>query len=233
MGTISSEGLAQEYRVLAELGTLYAPRFEKRGVTAAKFKSYADTIGEMEKKRTDTLGTNSQKKGLTGMEAELRQEIITLIRPIQESAKKSFPKGSPELKEFHVGDVASDSTSLLLAWSADIPAAAVKYLTVLAKRGVMQEDIDRLLEKADELKQTDTQQETAKVKVRPEATAAFYASVKAAIDFADTIHTAAGLEFAKEPAILLQFDAAKKLRYEMPGKSKQAPAPAPPPAVAT
>jgi hypothetical protein len=215
MATISSEGLAQEHRVLAELGTTYASRMEKRGLTAAKFTSYAGMIDDMEEKRTDALGTNSQKKGLTGKEANMRQDVLTLIRPLQEAAKKSFPKGSPELKEFHVGDIISDSTPLLLAWAKDTAAASVKYLSTLAPRGVLQADIDALNAAAGELKQTDTKQETAKLKVRPEATAAFAASVRAVIECADSIHTAAGLEFAKEPAVLAQFEAAKKLRYEM------------------
>ena len=79
---------------------------------------------------------------------------------------------------------------------------------------MIQADIDELKALAAELKQTDTRQETAKTKARPEATAAFDASVKALVDCADSIHTAAGLEFAKEPTIKAQFDAAKKLRYE-------------------
>jgi hypothetical protein len=230
MATISSEGLAQEHRVLAELGTTYASRMEKRGLTAEKYTSYAGKIDDMEERRTDTLGTNSHKKGLTGREADLRQDVLTLIRPLQEAAKKSFPKGAPELKEFHVGDVVSDSTPLLLAWAADTAAASVKYLSTLAPRGVVQADVDALNAAAGELSQTDTQQETAKLKVRPEATAAFAASVKAVIDCADSIHTAAGLEFAKEPAILAQFEAARKLRYEMTPKAKQVSAPAPSPA---
>jgi hypothetical protein len=168
----------------------------------------------MESKRAEALGTDSSKKGLSGQEAGKRQELYALIRPIQETAKKTFPKGDPRLKEFHVGDAWSDSTSLLLAWASDVATAATKYLDLLAPKGLVQTDIDALKELAAELKQTDTRQETAKTKARPEATAAFNASVKALIDCADSIHTAAGLEFAKEPAIKAQFEAAKKLRYE-------------------
>jgi hypothetical protein len=214
MATISSEGAAQEQRVLSDLGTTYALRLGKRGVSPEKLKTYADLEADMESKRTEALGTDSSKRELSGQEAGKRQELYALIRPIQEAAKKTFPKGDPRLKEFHVGDASSDSTSLLLAWASDVAAAATKYLDLLSSKGLVQADIDALKSVAAELKQTDTRQETAKTKARPEATAAFNASVKALIECADSIHTAAGLEFAKEPAIKAQFDAAKKLRYE-------------------
>ena len=124
MSSITSEGAAQEQRVLSDLATTYILRIGRRGVTVEKLKTYADLKADMESKRAEALGTDSSKKGLSGQEAGKRRELYSLIRPIQETAKKTFPKGDPRLKELHVGDPFSDSTSLALAWASDIAAAA-------------------------------------------------------------------------------------------------------------
>jgi len=225
MPTISSEGAAQEQRVLTDLNTTYSPRMAKRGFDPVRMKTYADLEKDMEAKRSGALGTDSDKRGLSGQEAALRQDLVAHLRPMQEAGKKAFPKGSPQLRELHVGDILSDSTPVVLAWAEDIATAALKYLTILAAKGVLQSDIDTINSLAEQLKSIDTRQQTAKTKARPEATAAFYASVKALTEFSDSIHTAAGLEFAKEPTVKAQFDAAKKLRFEVPPRKSNGDAP--------
>lgn len=166
---------------------------------------------------------------LTEGEIVARRELVDDIRRVQSGITNMFPSQSPQWKEFHIGTKQLSSTPKVLAIAADVSSAFAKYKDVLAeKSGIIQKDVDELVETAERLRTLDTKHEVAKKKDSPEATRSFAQAMDAVLIAADFIHTAAGAEFKKEPEIAKQFKSAKKLRkLPEPKKTKQAP-PTPP-----
>ena len=121
---------------------------------------------------------------------------------MQQGAKRTFPKGSPQLKEFHVGEEYNHSTALLGKWAADIAAAWTKYKTdLIAKGRLLQKDVDTMVANASVLASTDATQENAKHVDAPEATVAALMAMEEVEKAADDIYGAAEAEYAKNPQV--------------------------------
>ena len=229
MSHISSEGLAQEQRVLTDLCTTYIDRLQKRGITTQKLTEYTGLVQAMLEKGALAGQTISDKKQLTKSEETSRKELLKIISKIREGVKDTFPAGSPQLREFHVGDKPANSTALIIEWASDIAKAWLKYKdTLIAKGGLLQSDIDEMTAAAEALASTDTRQEIAKSKTSPEATAAFNDAMNAVKEAADFIHGKAEIEFSKDKSILLEFHNVKNLRFTAPAKAKPETPPAQP-----
>ena len=230
MSSITSEGLAQEQRVLNDLCSLYTARLQLRGITPERLTAYAATVTAMEKQRSDTTQTGTNKLDLTQQEEQQRTALSALVKKVQQGAKNTFPDGSPLLKDFHIGERLTSSTPLTIAWGKDLLAQWLTYKDVLiAKGGLIQTDIDELQTAIQALEATDTAQELAKKKGAPEATAAFKNAMETARQTADSLHGIATVEFKNEPNVLKQFELAKKLRYQTSGKgNNNEPPPMPP-----
>lgn len=233
MGTITSEGLAQEQRVLHELCTTYSSRLQLRGITPERLTDFTTTIAAMEKQRTDSGHVKTDKRDLTIQELQQCTTVIGNIKKIQQGAKNTFAEGSPQLKDFHIGEKLFVSTPLVIGWAKDLLENWESYKDQLTtKGGLIQADIDELRTAVTALEAADTAQELAKKKGAPEATAAFKAAVAAAKLAADALHGIAAVEFKNEPEILKQFELAKKLRYQQPPNNDNGtPPPTPPPPV--
>lgn len=218
MATITSYGLAQEYRVVCELGRAQAPRLQGRGITEEKLTGGSDLVKVMQDKETAALNAATAKEVLTQQETLQRNNLVILLRAVQNGLKKQFGKGAKEGKDFHIGESLTNSTPKTLQWADDLVKAYPKYKDDLLNQGIMQTDIDAIKATASSLEATDTQQETAK-RTATQATAAAEAAVNAVSKYIDSIHSAAIMEFAKEPAIRGDFEAAKKLKYQAPPKA--------------
>ena len=223
MSTISSEGLAQEQRVLSELCTAHQARLQARGVTAEKLTAYAQLVGDMEAKRAASDQAQSAKQQLTQQEQKKRDEVLARVRGIQAGVKNSFATGSPQYREFHVGEKPNNSTSVVLGWATDIGAAWTKYKdAITASGGILQKDLDDLKAAADALAIIDTAQEVAKKKEGPEATATMKHAMENVEDVAEFVHTVAKAEFLQDKTTFAQFEQARKLRFDTPARKKEA-----------
>ena len=220
MATITSNGLAQEYRVVCGLCRVQAARLQGRGITEEKLSGGSDLVKVMRDKETAALNAATAKEVLTEQESLQRNNLVTLLRAFQNGVKKQFGKGAKEGKDFHIGETLSDSTPKTLQWVDDVVQAYPKYKDDLLKQGIMQSDIDAIRATAASLEATDTQQETAK-RTATQTTAAAEVALIAVSKYIDSIHSAAIMEFAKEPAIRTDFEAAKKLRYQAPPKASK------------
>ena len=227
MGIITSEGLAQEYRVLKQLCTVHNTRLQTRGVTPERLTSYSDSVAAMESQRAVLEEADSAKKQLTQQEETQRNTLTEHIRIIQKGVKNVFADGSPQRSEFHIGDKLNSSTAHVLGWTKDIGAGWEKYKDVLISGGLLQTDIDAMQTTADALTETDTAQEVAKKKTTPEATAALHTAIETVRKAADALHGIAAVEFKKEPALANQFEQAKKLRFEQSSKGGNGETPPP------
>jgi len=220
------EGLAQEEGALCVLATKHLSELQKRGVTSAFLTDYAAKLQNMQDAVAAHTGKTSDKKQLTVGELVAKGELLADIRRIQGGAKRTFPKGSPQLKEFYVGDKYNQSTALLGKWATGIAKAWEKYKTdLLAKGNLVQDDLDTMGSNASILQSADSSQENAKRIDAPEATTAALkamADVEAAADF---IYGAAEAEYAKKPEALGEFVALRPLRYAVERHRKPSPPP--------
>ena len=229
MSTISSYGAAQESRVLTGTVKTYLERLIERGVTEDLLINFGNDTSDMETKRAAMGDTRSGKKQMTEDEGVDRTEVLDIIRRVQSGVKLVFPSGSPQWKEFHIGETPNNSTPKALGWVVDIENAFNKYKDALvAKTGLIPRDIDVLKAAAKKLSDTDTQQELKKKIEAPDATSAFQQALAKVIETADFIHNAAAIEFRKEEAILRQFASAKDLRYLPEPRKAKDPPPEPP-----
>lgn len=223
------EGLAQEEGALCILATAHIPELQERGITTEFLTGYAAKLKAMQDAFATHTGKTSDKMQLTVSEQVAKNELLADVRKMQGGAKRTFSKGSPQLKEFHVGEMYNRSTAILVKWATDIAAAWTKYKADLIKKGqLLQRDVDTMVANASVLSTTDATQENAKHVDAPEATAAALLAMADVEDAADTIYSAAEREFAKNPQLLGEFEALRPLRYAVPPRPK-GPNPPPPP----
>ena len=221
------EGLAQEEGALCILATSHLGELQDRGITADFLTDYAAKLKAMQDAFAAHVSETSDKEQLTVSEQVAKDELLADVRKMQSGAKRAFPKGSPQLKEFHVGERYNHSTALLGKWAIDSAAAWTKYKPVLISKGrLLQKDADTMAANAAILGTTDATQENAKHVTAPEATTAATQAMEAVEEAADSIYGAAEAEFAKNPQILGEFEKLKPLRYAMPPRPK---GPNPPP----
>jgi hypothetical protein len=213
MATITSYGLAQEYRVDCGLCRAQATRLQGRGITEEKLTGGSDLIKIMQDTETAALNAETAKELLTRQEAMQRNRLSVLLRAVVNAVKKQFGKGAKEGKDFRVGEYLADSTPKALQWADDVVKAFAKYKDDLQKQGIMPVDIESIKASAAALEATDTQQETSK-RSATQATATAHAAFDAVVKFIDALYSAVNMEFAKEPAVRADFEAAKKLRYQ-------------------
>jgi hypothetical protein len=213
MATITSYGLAQEYRVYCGLCRAQATRLQGRGITEEKLTGGSDLIKIMQDTETAALNAETAKELLTQQEGMQRNELNVLLRAVVNAVKKQYGKGAKEGKDFHVGDYLADSTPKALQWADDVEKAYPKYKDDLQKQGIMPSDIESIKLSAAALEATDTLQETSK-RSTTQATATAHAALDAVVKFIDALYSAVNMEFAKEPAVRGDFEAAKKLRYQ-------------------
>ncbi len=223
------EGLVQEEGALCVLATSRLSDLQDRGVTTAFLTDYAAKLQKMQDAFAAHTGKTSDKEQLTATEVVAKNELLADVRRMQGGAKRTFKNGSPQLKEFFVGERFNRSTAILCRWADGIAKAWDKYKADLTAKGnLVQEDLDTMVANAGTLKNADSMQENAKHVDSPEATAAALqamADVEAAADF---IYGAAQAAYAKQPKILGEFEALRPLRYSVERRPK---APTPPPTV--
>ncbi|MGD0036275.1 MAG: hypothetical protein ABSC53_03160 [Bacteroidota bacterium] len=217
MATITSYGLAQEYRVVCGLCRAQATRLQGRGITEEKLTGGSDLVKIMQDTETAALNAETAKELLTEQEEMQRNGLGVLLHAAVNAVKKQFGKGAKEGKDFRVGENLAYSTPKTLQWADDVVKAYPKYRDDLQKQGIMPTDIDSIKASAAALEATDTQQETSK-RIATQTTATANAAFDAVVKFIDAIHSAVIMEFAQEPAVRADFEAAKKLRYQAPPK---------------
>jgi hypothetical protein len=210
----TSRGLAQEQPVLLKAARPLLPQLDKRGITEQTFTEYETRTTVMKEKVAGKGGKISDQKQLTANEAAARKALQKEMRNIQEGVKKTFPKGSPQWKEFYIGEKDNSSTSRLLEWTIGIGKGWDKYKPQLIQKGkLLQTDKDALDAAAAALKAVDTDQESAKTVDSPEASAEKKQAINAVIEIADSIYTAIEREFRNDPATLSKFASIKELRF--------------------
>ncbi len=220
----TSQGLSQEEGALSPLAQSHLPDLEKRGVTADYLTGYAAKTEIMEDTVAASSGKTSDKEQLTVSEAAAKDNLLADVRRIQGGVKRVFPNGSPQRKEFFVGEYFNHSTSILIKWATGIASAWDKYkVDLIGKGNLVQEDLDSMLANAEALKGVDSTQESAKHVVAPEATAAAQKSMADVETAADFIYGAARAAYAKNPQVLGEFEALKPLRYAVTRKEKNPP----------
>ena len=229
MSTISYYGVAQEIRLLYQTIPPYYPRIEERNVNEPYMLGLLKKSDEMSAKQTETGSVRSDKEQLTENEVAARLDVRDYIRVIQRGVREAFPGGSPQWKEFHVGEVFESSTARLIAVAADAVNGFEKYKDVLVTKGaVIERDRNNLVNAVAVLSATDTKQEHAKKSGSPDTTKAFHDSLDELVALVDFVYAAISAEFKKEPAVLKKFAEIKKLRnLPEPKPPKQDP---PPPA---
>lgn len=227
MAHATPEGLAQEEGALNISATARLTDLQERGITAEFLTMYAARLQNMKDALTAHIGKTSDKEQLTAGEITAKNELLADVRRIQQGAKRTFPKESPQLKEFHVGEKYNRSTSLLSLWATDIAAAWTKYKADLTGKGkLLQKDVDTMVANNSILTNADATQESAKHIESPEATAAALRAMAEVEDAADAIYAAAEAEYAKNPQVLGEFEKLKPLRYAVERSPKL---PTPPP----
>ncbi len=227
MSGTTPEGLEQEEGALCILTTNHLTDLQARGITSDFLTGYAAKLQAMKDAFAAHTGKTSDKEQLTVSERVAKNELLADVRIMQQGAKRTFPKGSPQLKEFHVGEKYNHSTALLGKWATDIAAAWTKYKTdLIAKGRLLQKDVDTMVANASVLASTDATQENAKHVDAPEATAAALLAMEEVEKAADDIYGAAEAEYAKNPQLLGEFEKLRPLRYAVPPRPK---GPNPPP----
>ncbi len=210
----TSQGLAQEEGALFLQTQPCLPDLEKRGIDDAYLQNYSAKTSSMEATVAASSGKNSDKEQLTENEATAKDELLADVRRVQRGVKHTFKQGSPQWKEFFVGEYFNHSTALLIKWAKAIVAAWVKYKDeLIQKGGLIQEDIDSVTANVARLQAVDSSQELAKHTDAPEATAAAQKAMAEVEEIADRIYIAAENEYAKDPVKLGEFEALKPLRY--------------------
>ena len=175
----------------------------------------------MEDKIAASGGETSDKKQLTQQELEARDILLAEIRRNQGGAKRSFPPGSPQLKEFFIGETNNHSTAIMLRWAKGIATAWDKYAALLTTKGnLVPADKDALVAAAAALGSLDSTQELAKHNDAPEATSQARQAMDAVEKAADFIYGAVSAQFYNKPEILGRFEALKPLRYAVERASK-------------
>jgi len=221
MAHATPEGLAQEQGALCILATSHITDLQKRGVNQQFLQSYGSKLKAMQEAFAAHTGKTSDKEQLTASEQTAKNELLADIRKMQGGAKRIFPAGSPQRKEFHIGELYNRSTGVLVKWAGEIQKAWDKYKAdLIAKGNLVQEDDDTMVANAAALTNTDAAQENAKHIDSPEATSAALmamADVEAAADF---IYGAAEAAYAKDPVTLGEFESLKPLRYAVPPRLK-------------
>ena len=233
MPITTPSGLARENHVLTGISSEYKARLEHRGVNDELLSNYAVSTEDMETKRASVEDARSKLLQLTEQESKAKVLLGICVRRVLEAVKNTFPKKSPQWKEFHVGKSLTNSTSGKIGKAKDVASACAKYQTELkAGAGLVQKDLDDLTAATTQLNAIDTQAEIFRKKSSPEATAALAKAIEEVSLIANFIHAAAAAEFVMEPKIAKQFSLARKLRYLPESKTpKQPPAPpSPPPA---
>jgi hypothetical protein len=222
MPTISCYGLEQESRVLIPVGTKQITRLQKRGITPETFTTYGEYVTTMLEEEAKTGDTVTTKEVLTQTEEQSRTDVQKAINRVRNGAKKTFPKGSPQLKQFHVGDNFHSSTKVLLGWVNDINKGWETNKALLISKGkLIEDDFTAMNAAAELLRSTDTSQEVKKKEEVPQAYTALAAAKNAVISIADEIHTAANQEFSEEPDLLNPFRQARLLRFNTPARKKE------------
>jgi len=217
----TSQGLVQEQGALCILATSHLPELQKRGVTTAFLADYSAKLKAMQDAVDTHIGKTSDKKQLTAGEHVAKNELLADVRRMQQGAKRAFPKGSPQLKEFFVGDKYNYSTGLLGKWADGIAKAWDKYKTdLVAKGNLVQEDVDTMVSNATILGNADATHENAKHVDSPEATSAALKAMADVEKAADFIYGAAEAEYAKNPQLLGEFEKLKPLRYSVERRPK-------------
>ncbi len=221
------EGLAQEEGALCILATSHLAELKGRGITTEFLADYAAKLQKMLDAFATHIGKTSDKEQLTVSEQVAKNELVADVRRMQQGAKRTFAAGSPQLKEFHVGERYNRSTGVLDKWATDIETAWDKYKADLISKGrLLQSDADTMVANAAVLKNADASQENAKHVDSPEATAAALKAMADVEEAADAIYGAAQAEYAKNPQLLGEFEKLRPLRYAIPPRPK---GPTPPP----
>lgn len=214
MAHSTSQGLVQEQGALCILVESHLADLEKRLVDAKKVADYKAHTKAMQATVAASGGKTSDKEQLTVGEAAAKGQLLAEIRRIQGGVRRTFPNGSPQRKEFFVGESNNHSTSLLLKWADGIAAAWVKYKDdIIAKGNLLQSDLDTMVSVAATLGTVDSTQENAKHAEVPAATAAALKAIALVEADADFIYGAARAEYYDRPEILGQFEAIRPLRY--------------------
>lgn len=222
MPTISCNGLEQESRVLIPIATNQLTRLQKRSITQETFTNYSDYVKTMLAEEAKTGDVVTSKEVLTDSEEQARGIVLKAINRIRGGAKRAFPKGSPQLKQFHINDNFHSSTKILLSWVNDIKQGWETYKTQLTTKGkLIEDDFTAMNTAAELLRSTDTSQEVGKKEGVPAAYKALVAAKNAVIAIADEIHTAAENEFSNEPDLLNPFRQARQLRFNTPARKKE------------
>ncbi len=212
MSTVTTYGLEQENRVTGGLCTTYLERLKKRNITAEKLTSGNGLVEVMLQKDGAATNAETAKEELTKQEGTFRDHLGILLQSVLNAVKKKFGRSSIEGKDFHEGENMKSTTPKALKWAKDTTEIFPKYQNDLADQGIVPADMDAITAAAAALSAMDTQQETAKQSAI-DATAASNAATDAVVAYLDSIQSAAGMEFANEPAILSAFEKAKQLRY--------------------
>ncbi len=224
MAHATSQGLVQESGALCIVAESHLSDLEKRHVDAAKIAEYKLHAKSMLLAVAAAGGISSDKKQLTIGEAAAKAQLLAEIRRVQGGAKRALPAGSPQQKEFFIGEAYNHSSSLLVKWANGIKTGWDKYKDVLTQKGnLLQEDIDKLVASAGALGAVDSTQETAKHVDSPVATAAALKAMAVVEADADFIYGAARAEYYDRPEILGQFEALRPLRFAIERPPKEPP----------
>ena len=169
-----------------------------------------------------------RSKQFTKSEKDAVHTLRKELRNVHGGFKRTFPQGSPQWKEVHIGEKDNNSTARLLIYSADTAKAWEKYKSVLTAKGrLVQADVDAMTAAAAVLQSTDTTQETAKSVDTRDATAKKNQAKQIVLTTADSIYNAIEREFHNDTATLAKFAAIKELRFTPDVAEEEEPAPKP------
>jgi hypothetical protein len=223
MATITAYGLEQEGRVIPKLCTTQAESLPPRGITPEFLTRFDGLLKDLEKKAGEANLAVERKETLSEQEEQKRNDVLDCIRKIQSIVKNVFPKGSAVWKAYHVGDQPNNSTKLILKWANDCMESSDEHKSELLANGLLQSDLDELKAEIALLKSIDADQEEYKKSKLPIAQNALVIAMDNVKAASDKIHAVAATAFKKNPEILQQFEAAKKLRYEVPARKPKQP----------
>ena len=224
----SISGLCHEQPVLTAAVTPLLPQLEKRGITQQTLSDYASQTQAMKESSAGKGGKVSDQKQFTKSEKDAVHTLRKELRNVHGGFKRTFPQGSPQWKEVHIGEKDNNSTARLLIYSADTAKAWEKYKSVLTAKGrLVQADVDAMTAAAAVLQSTDTTQETAKSVDTRDATAKKNQAKQIVLTTADSIYNAIEREFHNDTATLAKFAAIKELRFTPDVAEEEEPAPKP------
>jgi hypothetical protein len=217
--TVYSEGLTEEYNVEVSLYNDNKDLLKER-VPEEKITTYTAANEDMKTNRSLADTATEAKATFTKVEKAAQAPLIKRIQKIRDAVKAEFGKSSPEGKVFHVGDVHSNSSAILVGWASDYEKAFPTYKVRLANQGVLPADIAALKTDSIALETINKQQEPSKTDAA-NATQKYIDSIAFMADIADSIQNAAKFALENHPDILAKFEAAKKLRYTAPSHKKK------------